>query len=149
MFGKQFPEGITKTCNIIDNAFSEFEKRGYSVKWAGSKNFEEYGFNLFLPNEGSLFFGIWFAYWLTSGNPVCICIDSEDQTQVQQFNSIVERTNLAPAIELEKFPVTYFDQTKLMDKDCEGIIFKTLMNFCTTLNALTVNETVTSDNEAL
>jgi hypothetical protein len=134
MFGKEFPESLEKTLEIIDNVFKEFKKRGYVIKFTSSKHFDEYGFNFISPNDDVFYFGMWFDYWKNSGNPICICFYSDDVNRNHLFNSTINSNNLTPSTEFDEYQVTFIDKSTLMDVKSEIKISKVLSEFAVNLN---------------
>ena len=139
MFDKKFPESLENTMEIIDNVYSEFEKQGFSIKWTKERDWAEYGFYFNLPNEESIFFGIWFDYWKSTGNPVCICLESANEKQTKAFNSGVSRSNLSPEKEHDGYPTTFIKEHTLRDEDCRTkicIVLNDIMSDIKLLNPI-------------
>lgn len=118
MFGKEFPESLEKTMHVIDNLYEEYKKKGFNIRWTREKYLEEYGFYINLPNDESIFFGIWFDYWKETGNPICICLDSKSDKFIKAFQLGIQRTELNSAKEHDKYPTTYINKQTLMDEKC-------------------------------
>ncbi len=139
MFGKQFPESLQKTKDIIEKLFKEFQKSGYQLKWSGKKDFSEYGFYFILPDEEDrLFFGIWFDYWLHSGNPVCIALLSDNSDSKYRFHEGLKRANQHPATIYDDWITTFIDQQTIMDNDCEILIRNILNEITSSFNLVSL-----------
>jgi hypothetical protein len=135
MFGKNFPESLKKTMEIIDCQFNEFQKQGYELKWSKKKDFSEYGFYFVMPNEPyGLFLGIWFTYWETSGNPVCIALHREVKEKIESFESGIRRADLNPTKDHEGWLVTFIDKQTLMDEKCGQKITKAVSEIITKMD---------------
>ncbi len=135
MFGKEYPESLKKTIEIINIQYSEFEKSDYKIRWTKKKCFEEYGFYLTLTeNDDELFFGIWFDYWENSGNPICVALDSENDKIIKLFNTGIKKNNLNPAIDFNEWKVTYFDKQYLSDDESKKIISNKIRNIIFEIN---------------
>lgn len=83
MNNKLTPENIIKLVENIDQLNTEITKRGFIT--TKKKNFlEEYGF--YVEDENvSLFVGEWFYYWQTEGKPLCISLQTQDNTIIEKF----------------------------------------------------------------
>lgn len=83
MNNKLTPENISKLVENIDQLNTEITKRGFIT--TKKKNFlEEYGF--YIEDENvSLFIGEWFYYWQTEGKPLCISLQTQDNTINEKF----------------------------------------------------------------
>jgi hypothetical protein len=144
MFGKEFPESLFKTLAIIDNVFKELKKQEFNVWRTNDKNFKEYGFAFQLPNDETLFFGLWFNYWRDNGNPICIGLDGDSKTQIEIINNELIHKNLSELIHYKDWYVTFIDKTTLMDINSEKIISKLLSDIAFKLDAEKVKE-ITED----
>lgn len=140
MFGKEFPDSLYKTLVIVDNVFFELKKQKFNVWRTNDKYFAEYGFSFKLPNEELLFFGMWFEYWLDSGNPISICLDGVSKSHIDVINYELRQKNLSKLTEYKEFFLTFIDKTTLMDTNSEKIISKLLSDIAIKLNAEKVKE---------
>jgi hypothetical protein len=119
MFDKKFPESLEKTMIIVRNLYEEFLKQSFPVRRTTDRHFDEYGFYIDLPNDESIFFGIWFDYWRETGKPVCICLDSNSTEQISAFENSVRKSELTPAKEFQELLTTYINEQIFMDEKCE------------------------------
>lgn len=126
MFDKKFPESLQNTMEIIDNVYHEYEKQGFSIRWTKEKDWAEYGFYFDLPDEESVFFGIWFDYWKNTGNPVCICLSSANEKQIKAFHTGVNKSNLSPAMEHDGYPTAFIKEHTLREENCRTTICNVL-----------------------
>jgi hypothetical protein len=135
MFGKEFPDGLYKTLVIVDNIFRELKKQKFEVWRTNDKYFAEYGFSFQLPNEETLFFGLWFDYWRDYGNPICIGLDGDTKTHLKIVNDNLKQKNLCELVEYKDWFVSFIDKSTLMDSNSEKIISKLISDIATKLNA--------------
>lgn len=124
MFGKEFIVSLSLTLAIVDNLYYKFKSRGFSIRLAKSLNFSVYGFEIKLPEDETLFFGVWWNYWLDSGNPVCLALTSNNAFQIEAFNNSISKAGLKPYIEFESHLTAYIPKESFLigENEVENIL---------------------------
>ncbi len=124
MFSKDFPDSINKVCELIDR-IADSLKSVSAIKKSNEGFLGEYGYYIKDINNYELFYGIWFPYWKSTGNPITICIKSENVDKIERFENVCIDLNLPKPItsdNLNDWLCTYIARDIIEQKNCDIII---------------------------
>lgn len=107
IFNKSLPQSLGKLTMFIDQIAADFLKLGYTNKFQGSSHWEQYGYYFILPNEETLFFGIWWDYWEESGSPFCISVEEPSTEAIEKFQEVVSSKGLSTISDFEDCVTTH------------------------------------------
>lgn len=94
MFSKEFPDSINKICDLIDK-IADSLKADSTVKKSNEGFIGEYGYYIKDVIDYELFYGIWFPYWKSTGNPITICIKSDNPNKLVMFEKVCQDLKLS------------------------------------------------------
>lgn len=124
MYSKDFPDSINKICELIDRAADSL-KSGSTLKKSNEGFLGEYGYYIKDFDDYELFYGIWFPYWKSTGNPITICIKSNNADKLVKFENVCTDLNLPKPItanDLNDWHCTYVTKDIIEQKNCAIII---------------------------
>lgn len=124
MFGKDFPDSINKFCELLDKAADSL-KSNLTIKKSNDDFLGEYGYYVKDVVDYEFFYGIWFPYWVSTGNPLTIGIQSDNTDKLLRFEEVCKELKLpkpTTSIEYENWLCTYLPKEIIEQKDCDLII---------------------------